>query len=78
MQRWFVYTLKLNNGKYYVGCTEDLDKRINRCQEGRVVYTKVHLPVQLITFTVFFDKYKTYQFEKYLKSGSGRALAVNT
>jgi putative endonuclease len=32
--------------------------------------TKCRLPVKVITYVVFSDKYKAYNFEKYLKSGS--------
>ena len=33
------------------------------------------LPVKLNTYIAFYDKYKAFEFEKYLKSGSGRAFA---
>jgi predicted GIY-YIG superfamily endonuclease len=42
---------------------------------GQVESTKTRLPVELIIYTAFKDKYKAYFFEKYLKSGSGRAFA---
>jgi len=29
---------------------------------------------ELISYTAFTDKYRAYEFEKYLKSGSGRAF----
>jgi hypothetical protein len=33
------------------------------------------LPVELVTYICFNDKYKAYNFEKYLKSGSGKAYS---
>jgi len=72
---WFVYRIKCNNNKYYTGCTSNLEDRIKRHNLGQVVSTKRYLPVELITYTAFKDKYKAYEFEKYLKSGSGRAFA---
>jgi putative endonuclease len=36
--------------------------------------TKPFLPVELIFYCAFKDKYKAFEFEKYLKSGSGRAF----
>jgi predicted GIY-YIG superfamily endonuclease len=39
---------------------------------GEVLSTKNRLPVTLITYIVFSDKQKAYDFEKYLKTGSGR------
>jgi predicted GIY-YIG superfamily endonuclease len=36
--------------------------------------TKNIRPVSLLTYLAFTDKYKAIAFEKYLKSGSGRAF----
>ena len=71
---WNVYILKCSNNTYYTGCTNDLDDRLKRHRKGQVHYTKDKLPVELITHIVFSDKYKAYEFEKYLKSGSGIAF----
>jgi predicted GIY-YIG superfamily endonuclease len=71
---WYVYILLCSNGEYYKGCTSNLDERMERHNKGWVEATKNLLPLKLITYLVFTDKYKAYQFEKYLKSGSGRAF----
>jgi predicted GIY-YIG superfamily endonuclease len=71
---WFVYILKLNNGNYYKGCTNDLDNRITKHQQGKVPSTCENIPVELVSYTAFADKHKAFMFEKYLKSGSGRAF----
>jgi putative endonuclease len=71
---WYVYILRCNNGSFYTGCTSNLDKRIERHEKGLVHFTKDKLPVELITFIAFNDKYKAFQLEKYLKSGSGIAF----
>ena len=70
----YVYILLCSNGEYYKGCTNNIEDRLHRHQSGWVEATKGVLPVQLITYTAFSDKYKAYEFEKYLKSGSGRAF----
>jgi putative endonuclease len=72
---WFVYILRCADGKLYTGFTKDIHERLNRHHSGSVPSTKSRLPVQLITYLVFTDKYKALAFEKYLKSGSGRAFA---
>ena len=72
----YVYILKLSNNRYYVGCTNDIDDRLVRHQNGFVDSTKHNLPVELIFYCTFFDKYKAYEFEKYLKTGSGRAFSL--
>lgn len=72
---WYVYILKCKTGKPYIGCTSDLRGRLKKHQAGYVYYTKSKLPVELIFYCAFIDKYKAFFFEKYLKSGSGRAFA---
>ena len=71
---WYVYILKCSNGDYYKGCTNNIQERLHRHHHGWVTATKEILPVQLITYIAFTDRYKAYEFEKYLKSGSGRAF----
>ena len=72
---YFVYILKCNNGRIYTGCTSDLNERLKRHKAGNVPATKPLLPVKLIWYGCFIDKYKAFEFERYLKSGSGKALA---
>jgi predicted GIY-YIG superfamily endonuclease len=70
----YVYILRCSNGDYYKGCTSNLTERLERHQRGYVDATKHQLPVNLIFYFAIEDKYKAYEFEKYLKSGSGRAF----
>jgi predicted GIY-YIG superfamily endonuclease len=72
---WYVYILECADNTYYTGCTSDLDDRLNRHAKRENTYTKDRLPVTLIYYSAFHDKYKAYEFEKYLKSGSGKAFA---
>jgi len=71
---WTVYILKCIDRSIYVGCTSNLDERLLRHRNGAVHYTRSRLTVELITHINFKDKYKAFEFEKYLKSGSGRAF----
>jgi putative endonuclease len=71
---WYVYILKCRNNSYYTGCTKNLDERMERHNMGHVRYTCDKLPVILVTYIAFTDKYKAYNFERYLKSGSGFAF----
>jgi len=72
---WYVYILKCSDNTYYTGCTSDLEDRLHRHSKGENTYTKERRPVNLVGYTAFNDKYKAYDFEKYLKSGSGIAFA---
>ena len=71
---YYVYILKCKDNKSYTGCTSDLAERVARHKNGLVVATKDRRPLNLITYIAISDKYKAFEFEKYLKSGSGRAF----
>ncbi|MFI5205181.1 MAG: GIY-YIG nuclease family protein [Flavobacteriales bacterium] len=66
---WYVYLLRCTDGKIYTGCTNNMEERLKRHKNATVRFTKSRLPVELITYVVFIDKYKAFEFEKYLKSG---------
>ena len=70
---YYVYSLKCKDG-FYVGCTDNLKDRITRHGKGQVPATKDRLPVRLDFYFALNNKYKAFEFEKYLKSGSGRAF----
>ena len=69
----YAYILQCSDGCTYTGCTEDLKERFQRHFKGYVPATKLKLPIELLFYCAFKDKYKAFDFEKYLKSGSGRA-----
>jgi putative endonuclease len=73
-----VYLIKSLNypEKVYVGCTEDLDKRLSDHNCGTTAHTAKYVPWELVMFLAFRDKNSAVNFEKYLKSGSGRAFAA--
>ncbi|WP_321279051.1 GIY-YIG nuclease family protein [Marinifilum fragile] len=71
---YYVYILHCSNDKLYTGCTSNLKERLERHQNGYAPATKNIRPVKLISYITFSDKYKAFEFEKYLKSGSGRAF----
>ena len=70
---YYVYSLKCRDG-YYVGCTDDIDNRLARHKKGHVPATADRLPIEFEFYFATEDKYKVFAFEKYLKSGSGRAF----
>jgi putative endonuclease len=74
METWTVYILCCRDHTYYTGCTSNFEERFKRHQEGNIHYTRSRLPLKLTTSVIFRDKYKTYAFEKYLKSGFGIAF----
>ena len=73
-ETWVVYILKCSDNSHYVGCTKNFDERLKLHNKKEVEYTSTRLPLELMVLIQFNDKYKAYNFEKYLKSGSGRAF----
>ncbi|MCE7926741.1 MAG: GIY-YIG nuclease family protein [Haliscomenobacteraceae bacterium CHB4] len=72
---FYVYILLCGDGDHYTGCTCNLKERINRHQKGWVEVTKERRPVKLIWCCAFPERERAFEFEQYLKSGSGRAFA---
>lgn len=71
---YYVYILLCSDNKTYIGCTDNLKDRKIRHDNGQVPATKDRLPVKLVSYLAFSNKYTAFNFEKYLKSGSGRAF----
>ena len=69
-----VYILKCNNSKYYTGFTTNIKNRLAAHNKGEVSFTKDKLPVKLVYLSYFENKQKAYDFERYLKTGSGIAF----
>ncbi|SRR5260221_12137886 len=71
---YYVYILQCSDNKPYTGCTDNLKDRFDRHQKGYVIATKARRPVKLFAYFAFNEKHTAFNFEKYLKSGSGRAF----
>jgi putative endonuclease len=68
---WYVYLLSCSDGTVYTGCTNNIDRRIKEHNTHKIHYTKDKTPVELLSYITCKNKYKAFEFEKYLKSGSG-------
>jgi len=60
---------------FYTGVTDDLPARLSKHNSGEVAHTSKHRPWRIKTYVAFTDENRALAFEKYLKSGSGRAFA---
>lgn len=70
-----VYILEsLKDRSKYVGITQNLKNRLTEHNSGETKSNKSKLPYQLLWYCAFSDKYKAYEFEKYLKSSSSFAF----
>ena len=59
----------------YVGLADDLRSRFTAHNAGRSPHTAKYKPWRLVTYVAFSDERKAVEFERYLKTGSGRAFA---
>jgi predicted GIY-YIG superfamily endonuclease len=72
---FYVYIIRSQkDSSYYTGTTADLEKRLKEHNSGSPRYSSAKRPFKLIWHCVFIEKQKAYDFEKYLKSGSGFAF----
>ncbi|MEK7202081.1 MAG: GIY-YIG nuclease family protein [Patescibacteria group bacterium] len=60
---------------FYYGSTQNLGKRFELHESGSVESTKPHRPWKLVWYGAFSTMKEASDFERYLKSGSGRAFA---
>jgi len=70
---YYVYSLKCKDS-FYIGCTDDIEERVERHRKGHVPATKNRLPIDLEFYIAISNKYKAFEFKRYLKTGSGRAF----
>ena len=73
------YVYRIRSVKYpdrpYSGLREDLKQRFSDHNQGRSVSTALYRSWKLIFYSAFEKKEIALDFERYLKSGSGKAFA---
>jgi putative endonuclease len=76
-EKRFVYVLRNSSEKpqFYVGVSSDVRSRLADHNTGRCLHTASRRPWQLHVILEFPDEERAIRFERYLKSGSGRAFA---
>jgi len=73
---YYCYILQSSHlHRFYFGYTLDLKQRINRHNAGQVTATKPGRPWKLVWYGAFDSLAEAKNFEKYLKTGSGKAFA---
>jgi putative endonuclease len=73
----YVYMIRSlsNRSQIYVGATADLKQRMADHNSGKSPHTAKYLPWEIEFYAAFPRKQTAHDFEKYLKSHSGRAFA---
>jgi putative endonuclease len=75
---YYVYILrsKIDPEQTYVGSTHDLRSRLAQHNTGKSIHTNKFKPWDLMAYIGLPEKQLAERFERYLKSGSGRAFAL--
>ena len=69
---FFVYVLNsLKDNNFYIGMTENVEKRLLRHNQGKVHSTKFRRPFQLLHTEEYSNRIQARRREKFLKSGPG-------
>lgn len=75
---FYTYVLVSENDKnFYVGFTEDLEKRLDEHMRGSVGSTAHRRPLRLIYYEACLNSNDAIKREKYFKSGFGRRFLKN-
>ena len=75
----YVYILQSKkDDKLYIGCTNDLKKRIEMHNIGKVFSTQNRKPMTIIYYEAHKNKYDAFQREMFLKTGWGRNYIKRT
>ncbi len=69
--------LSEKDGRFYIGFTNDLKKRIDEHKKGLVVSTANRQPLKLVYYEACLKDYDAIKREKYFKSGFGRRFLRN-
>ena len=74
MEHFYVYILlSKKDNRLYIGCTNNLKRRLSQHAKGEVISTKNRRPFKLIHYEYFINKDDAVAREKFLKSGFGRS-----
>ncbi len=75
---FYVYVLlSKKDGEFYTGYTDNLSKRLELHNSGKVTSTKNRMPLKLIYYEGCLNQQDATRREKYLKSGNGKIYLKN-
>ena len=75
---FYAYILRSEShpAETYIGTTSDLCSRLSAHNSGKSPHTRKFIPWKLLFYAAFPNKPLAEKFERYLKSGSGRAFTT--
>ncbi len=73
---YYTYILRSSKSRiFYYGHTDNLKKRFDEHNQGLATATKPYRPWKLVFYAAFETLQQAKDFERYLKTGSGKAFA---
>ena len=78
IEKRIVYMIRsdVDPSRHYIGITNDSHARLEWHNHGSCGHTQSHRPWSIVVSLEFPTENEAVRFEKYLKSGSGRAFAT--
>jgi putative endonuclease len=74
----YVYVLRsLKDSKFYIGYTENLERRLNEHNDGKVTSTKHRSPFELVYYEACKNQKDALRRERYLKTTYGKRYIKN-
>jgi len=71
---YFVYVLfSLKDKKFYIGFTNDLERRLREHNSGKNISTKSRLPLKLLYYEAHLSKGDSSRRERYFKTTKGKS-----
>jgi len=76
---YYIYVIKsVNRNWYYVGLTNNVDRRIHQHNFGQSTATKAYCPFTLIYSKSFTDRISARDYEKFLKIRSNKEKLIKS
>ncbi len=72
MKQYYVYILLCGDDSFYIGVTNNIERRLIEHKTGKSNYTRIRQPVKLEWFLMLVDINEAIRIEKQLKGWSRR------
>jgi len=71
-RRFYVYVIRCENDSFYIGQTDDINKRWLEHKQGKVEWTRKYKPIEIVHYEEYETREQAVRREKELKTGFGR------
>jgi len=72
---YYTYILRsLKNNRFYIGSTDNLNKRLLEHNIGKVIFTKLYRPWEVYHFEEYLTRSQAFRREKQIKAWKSRQM----